>query len=165
MNRRRGPPRRSIRVLIDARAHLLADRWRACGHANDDERCCCGFDHKVSPVKTGCRTPGRVAPAYKPQRWLRTHQSRSWASVLIGSCSQRRRNSLTGTPDERPRAARPRLNQPTRTSAPPSTGSATPVMKLASSEARNSAAFATSHAVPIRPRSGTLASRSANPSP
>src|SRR5437764_2514152 len=34
-------------------------------------------------------------------------------------------------------------------------------MKLASSEARNSAAFATSHAVPIRPRSGTLASRSA----
>src|ERR1700726_3420496 len=53
------------------------------------------------------------------------------------------------------------VNQPTRTSAPPSTGSATPVMKLASSEARNSAAFATSHAVPIRPRSGTLASRSA----
>src|SRR6202048_4644390 len=34
-------------------------------------------------------------------------------------------------------------------------------MKLASSEARNSAALATSHAVPIRPRSGTLASRSA----
>src|SRR3989440_8430345 len=33
-------------------------------------------------------------------------------------------------------------------------------MKLASSEARNSAALATSHAVPIRPRSGTLASRS-----
>ena len=54
-----------------------------------------------------------------------------------------------------------RLNQPTRTSAPPSTGSATPVMKLASSEARNSAALAASHAVPIRPRSGTLASRSA----
>jgi hypothetical protein len=53
------------------------------------------------------------------------------------------------------------VNQPTRTSAPPLTGSATPVMKLASSDARNSAAVATSHAVPIRPRSGTLASRSA----
>ena len=34
-------------------------------------------------------------------------------------------------------------------------------MKLASSEARNSAALATSHAVPMRPRSATLASRSA----
>ena len=39
--------------------------------------------------------------------------------------------------------------------APPSTGSATPVMKLASSEARNSAAFATSQAFPILWRSGT----------
>src|ERR1700746_167115 len=77
------------------------------------------------------------------------------------SCSQRRCNSLTGTPDERPPGHQAAVNQPTRTSAPPSTGSATPVMKLASSEARNRAAFATSHAVPIRPRSGTLASRSA----
>src|SRR3954449_10482679 len=34
-------------------------------------------------------------------------------------------------------------------------------MKLASSEARNSAALATSQAVPILPRSGTLASRAA----
>src|SRR5207302_11351755 len=41
--------------------------------------------------------------------------------------------------------------QPIFTSAPPSTGSATPVMKLASSEARNRAALATSHAVPILP--------------
>src|SRR4051812_50202670 len=47
------------------------------------------------------------------------------------------------------------------TIAPPSTGSAVPVMKLASSEARNSAALATSQAVPILPRSGTLASRAA----
>ena len=38
---------------------------------------------------------------------------------------------------------------------PPSTGSATPVMKLASSEARNSAALATSQGVPMRLRSGT----------
>src|SRR5438132_2751833 len=51
--------------------------------------------------------------------------------------------------------------QPTRTSEPPSTGSATPVMKLASSDARKRAALATSQAVPMRPRSGTLASRSA----
>src|SRR5262245_33634021 len=47
------------------------------------------------------------------------------------------------------------------TSAPPSTGSATPVMKSASSEARNSAAFATSQAVPILCRSGTRLSRAA----
>ena len=54
------------------------------------------------------------------------------------------------------------VNQPTRTNAPPSTGSATPVMKLASSEARNRSCIRlTSYAVPIRPRSGTLASRSA----
>src|SRR5439155_612631 len=45
--------------------------------------------------------------------------------------------------------------------APPSTRSATPVMKLASSEARYSAALATSQAVPILRRSGTRASRSA----
>ena len=45
------------------------------------------------------------------------------------------------------------------TRAPPSTGSATPVMKFASSEARNSAALATSQAVPILWRSGTRASR------
>src|SRR5262245_24831466 len=51
--------------------------------------------------------------------------------------------------------------QPRRTLAPPSTGSVTPVMKLASSEARNNAALATSHAVPILRRSGTLPSRSA----
>jgi len=40
-------------------------------------------------------------------------------------------------------------SHPTRTLAPPSTGSATPVMKFASSEARNNAACATSQAVPI----------------
>src|SRR6185295_5938469 len=39
--------------------------------------------------------------------------------------------------------------------------SATPVMKFASSEARNRAAFATSQAVPIFLRRGTLASRMA----
>src|ERR1700738_2324404 len=49
------------------------------------------------------------------------------------------------------------------TRAPPSTGSATPVMKFASSEARNSAALATSQAVPILRRSGTRASRAAAP--
>src|SRR5690348_4480780 len=49
--------------------------------------------------------------------------------------------------------------QPILTNAPPSTGNATPVMKLASSEAKNSAALATSHAVPIFLRSGTRASR------
>ena len=38
---------------------------------------------------------------------------------------------------------------PRRTLAPPSTGSVTPVTKLASSEARNSAALATSQPVPI----------------
>ena len=46
-------------------------------------------------------------------------------------------------------------------SAPPSTGSATPVMKFASSDARNNAAFATSQGVPILWRSGTRASRAA----
>src|SRR6185503_5097250 len=50
---------------------------------------------------------------------------------------------------------------PTFTDMPPSTGSAAPVMKFASSEARNSAALATSQAVPMRLRSGTLASRMA----
>src|ERR1043166_9528757 len=53
------------------------------------------------------------------------------------------------------------MTYPIRTSAPPSTGKATPVMKFASSEARNSAALATSQAVPMRLRSGTLASRMA----
>src|SRR5215470_4006805 len=47
------------------------------------------------------------------------------------------------------------------TRAPPSTGSATPVMKFASSEARNNAALATSQAVPILCRNGTRASRDA----
>ena len=47
---------------------------------------------------------------------------------------------------------------------PPSTGSATPVMKYASSEARNSAALATSQAVPICCRSGTWELRSATTS-
>jgi hypothetical protein len=41
------------------------------------------------------------------------------------------------------------------------TGSATPVMKFASSDARNNAAFATSQGVPILWRSGTRASRAA----
>src|SRR5262249_51354065 len=53
---------------------------------------------------------------------------------------------------------------PILTSAPPSTGSATPVMKSASSEARKSAALATSHAVPMRWRSGTRALRIATTS-
>src|SRR4029077_4713172 len=52
-------------------------------------------------------------------------------------------------------------NYPRLTLAPPSTGSVTPVMKFASSDARNSAALATSQAVPIFLRSGTLLSRSA----
>src|SRR5882724_3624345 len=52
-------------------------------------------------------------------------------------------------------------SHPILTSAPPSTGSATPVMKLASSEARNNAALATSQAVPILCRNGTRASRPA----
>src|SRR6185437_15410899 len=47
------------------------------------------------------------------------------------------------------------------TSAPPSTGRATPVMKFASSDARNKAAFATSQGLPILWRSGTRASRAA----
>ena len=55
-----------------------------------------------------------------------------------------------------------RRRQPVRASRPPpSTRRATPVMKPASSLARNSAAFATSQAVPIRRRSGTLPSRAA----
>src|SRR5450432_2458736 len=53
---------------------------------------------------------------------------------------------------------------PRRTLEPPSTGNVTPVMKLASSEARNNAALATSQPVPIFLRSGTLASRSASTS-
>src|SRR3984893_13634278 len=51
--------------------------------------------------------------------------------------------------------------QPTRTSEPPSTGRATPVMKLASPEHRRRAAVATAQAVPMRPRGAPLASRSA----
>ena len=51
-----------------------------------------------------------------------------------------------------------RAQWPMSSAPPPSTSSETPVMKLASSEARNSAAFATSHAVPILRRSGTRAS-------
>src|SRR6478752_7238286 len=51
------------------------------------------------------------------------------------------------------------MDHPRRADCPPSTGSSTPVTKRASSDARNSAALATSHAVPIvRPR-GTMASR------
>src|SRR5258708_13487577 len=46
-------------------------------------------------------------------------------------------------------------DQPIRTMAPPSTGSETPVMKPASSEARNSPALATSHAAPIPFRTAT----------
>lgn len=48
--------------------------------------------------------------------------------------------------------------QPTRAAWPPSTASRMPVMNAASSEARNSAALATSHAVPWRP-SGTIDAR------
>src|SRR5690606_3873288 len=62
--------------------------------------------------------------------------------------------------------------QPALRACPPSTASATPVMNFASSEARKSAAFATSHAVPIRLFSGTCSlrwamtsSREAPPSP
>src|SRR5580700_9472473 len=49
--------------------------------------------------------------------------------------------------------------QPTRADIPPSTGKSTPVTKLASSEARNSAAWAVSQPVPILPRNGTRALR------
>src|SRR5213080_453213 len=48
------------------------------------------------------------------------------------------------------------------TLAPPSTGRVTPVMKFASSEARNRAALATSQPVPIFLRKGTWASRIAS---
>ena len=66
----------------------------------------------------------------------------------------RRRRSST-------RAESPRRPQPTRADCPPSTGSSTPVMKRASSEARNRAALATSQAVPMPPFSGTASSRRA----
>src|SRR5262249_16839752 len=53
-------------------------------------------------------------------------------------------------------------HHPLLTLAPPSTGSVTPVMKFASSEARKSAALATSQPVPIFLRNGTWASRIAS---
>lgn len=50
------------------------------------------------------------------------------------------------------RAGEPRARpQRTRADWPPSTGSRTPVMNRSSSDARNTAALATSHAVPCRP--------------
>src|SRR6187549_1872921 len=66
--------------------------------------------------------------------------------------------------EDHERAWRPAVPEdyPRLTLAPPSTGKVTPVMKLASSDARNSAALATSHPVPILRRSGTLESRSAS---
>src|SRR5262249_3770038 len=66
----------------------------------------------------------------------------------------------SGSP-RRPAVEHRRAAQLMWTSAPPSTGNATPVMKFASSDARNSAAFATSQGVPILWRSGTRASRAA----
>lgn len=54
-------------------------------------------------------------------------------------------------PSGRPRRRRPPHGAATEQLCPPSTGSATPVINRASSEARNTAAAATSHAVPILP--------------
>src|SRR5580692_8727938 len=65
---------------------------------------------------------------------------------------------------ERDGSGRPAACQPTRADIPPSTGNSTPVMKLASSEARNSAAWAVSQPVPILPRNGTRALRASRTS-
>src|SRR4051812_14582724 len=73
--------------------------------------------------------------------------------IRHGPASYVQRGQITGTVPEgskcRPALhARPnRGRQPTRADMPPSTGSNIPVMKLASSEAKNSAACAVSHAV------------------
>src|ERR1044072_4201041 len=64
--------------------------------------------------------------------------------------------------DDRFEGRGPKKTSPRLTLAPPSTGKVTPVMKLASSDARNSAALATSQPVPILRLSGTFESRSAS---
>lgn len=71
----------------------------------------------------------------------------------LGSTGVKRRTLLACT--KRPRGER----YPMRVCWPPSTGSRAPVMKPASSLARKATALATSHAVPMVRRSGTMASR------
>ena len=79
-------------------------------------------------------------------------------------CESWHQGHFQRTAERAPPGAWWRAPHPILTSAPPSTGRAAPVMKFASSEARKSAALATSQAVPMRPRKGTRALRAATTS-
>src|SRR5207302_1537418 len=78
--------------------------------------------------------------------------------VVAGGGGRRRESQCDA--DHQGRGGSPDDRHPTRADWPPSTGRSTPLMNRASSEARKSAAFATSQALPIPPFSGTVLSRS-----
>ena len=110
---------------------------------------------RAQPAQRGARDRDRAAAP----------QARGGPRTRIppsASCSSRSW-SVASTPPARPaacsRTRRRAPPQPTRVDCPPSTGSSTPVMKRASSEARKSAAFAMSQALPIPPLRGTASSR------
>src|SRR6201999_3470634 len=100
---------------------------------------------------------GGAVYSVRPQHFLtctivdgnRATPPNSWRQGAITSMSAWREVGLSSSDDRLDRCKRSSASiYPRRTLAPPSTGKVTPVMKLASSEATKSAAFATSQAVP-----------------
>ena len=120
---------------------------------------------------TGGRQPGlalqRAAPsshaapapradrAARPPRRARTPPPRPRRRLMRPS--SRRSRTRSGTAERRWGGRR--ACQPIRAITPPSTGSATPVMKRPASEARKSEAWATSQALPMPPLRGLQVSR------
>jgi site-specific DNA recombinase len=143
---RAGPPPRETPGPTGSRLRRLPDgatnAGRLRGDGDGEEGA--GSGHR----RTRHTGPGQLRRRAVPGRRLTCRLPRPFATHS-NLCN--RTGSDQVRPDQPARASRP----------PPSTGRATPVMKPASSLARNSAAFATSQAVPIRRRSGTRASRSA----
>src|SRR5208282_2923744 len=109
-------------------------------------------------IRTSDRWEGTMALRETLQRILTSYPQATQAPLKDHPLAQ----FITGDAETTVSAALGELRrplQPTRADMPPSTGSSTPVMKLASSEARNRAAWAVSQAVPILPRRGTRALR------
>jgi hypothetical protein len=100
------------------------------------------FVQMQAPARGCCQLRACMTTGYRSNLWEHIGMPLAGSPDNAGYrglgprfCSQRYCNSLTGTSDDRPRS-QAAVNQPTRNSAPPSTGSATPVMKLASTHAR-----------------------------
>ena len=85
----------------------------------------------------------------------------AWRQALVTQQPRGARACRRGHEREQRREYEQAESHPIRVDCPPSTGSRTPVTKRASSEARKTAALATSQALPIPPLSGTVSSRTA----